>query len=111
MNFKVDKDVHLQDLDEKLDRTEFVNRMTENNNVQDSIVKLEYNFKGLAKKLLEVEQSSEKAAKKAKKTIEARIEEAKTNFQALELLFRGLEDEIKAKPSVCSSNESLMSID
>lgn len=106
MNFKVDKDVHQQDLDDKLDRTEFVNRMTENNNVQDSIVKLEFNFKGLAKKLLEVEQDAEKAYKKSKKTIDIRIEEAKANFQALELLVKGLEEEIKLKPSVSNCNES-----
>lgn len=96
--------MHQQDLDEKLDRTEFINRMTETNNVQDSIVKLEYNIKGIAKRLLEVEQSTEKAYKKSKKTIDLRMEEAKSNFQALEGLVKILEDEIKAKPGVQASS-------
>ena len=100
MNFKVDKDVYQQDLDDKLDRMEFINRMSESNNVQDSMVKLEYNFKGISRKLLEVEQAAEKSFKKSKKTIEIKIEEAKSNFQALETLVTRLEVEIQGKPSV-----------
>jgi DNA primase len=100
MNFKVDKDVHQQDLDDKLDRTEFINRMTENNNVQDTIVQLEYNFKGLAKQLKETEEATEKGYKKTKKLVEAKFEEAKTNVQSLERLVSTLEVEIKSKPSV-----------
>lgn len=92
--------MYQQDLEEKVDRSEFVSRITDNSNVQDSIVKLEYNFKGILKKLSENEDATNKSYRKTKKMVDLKMEETKTNFLTIEKVVKRLEAEIKSKPGV-----------
>lgn len=102
MNFKVDKDSHQLDLEDKLDRTEFQNRMSESNSLQDTIVKVDYNTKTLSRKVKELEDALEKSYKKMKKHSENKSEETDRRIVGLVDQIECLNQEIKTKPSVGS---------
>lgn len=100
LNFKVDKDNLQQDLDEKLDKAEYINRLSEGANLYDTVQKLEYDIKSLSKKNKELDDNTNKIYKKLKGSVQEVSDFQKVEVERLEALIKTVSEEFKKKPSV-----------
>lgn len=100
LNFKVDKDNLQQDLDEKLDKAEYINRLSEGANLHDTVQKLEYEIKSLNKKYKEVDENTNKIYKKLKASIQEGSDSQKAELERIEGGIKTIAEEFKKKPSV-----------
>lgn len=89
-----------QDLDEKLDKGEYLNRLAEGTNYEDSLVRMEYDLKKVSKESKGAQKKAEKTEKKLKEFMEGHGFVNKSDFKALQTDHQSLKESFDLKPSV-----------